>query len=91
MISITPLDLWTDLIETVGPITDLITIIDSITITDITGRITGPLTIKILENRAPCVDQNHKTADCKNIRDDSGTILEMHPTYQTCAKMTPLY
>jgi hypothetical protein len=37
----------------------------------------------------PLCGQNHKTADCKNIRDDSGNVLEMHPTYQTCSKCPP--
>jgi hypothetical protein len=34
----------------------------------------------------PLCGKNHKITDCKNIRDDSGKILDMHPTYGVCSK-----
>ena len=33
-----------------------------------------------------CGHHNHKTTDCKNMRDDNGKILEMLPTYGVCNK-----
>jgi len=33
-----------------------------------------------------CGMSNHKTTECKNMRDDSGKILEMLPTYGVCSK-----
>jgi hypothetical protein len=34
----------------------------------------------------PLCGQSHKAEDCKNLRDDSGKILEMHPTHGVCSK-----
>jgi len=33
-----------------------------------------------------CGYSNHRTTDCKNIKDDSGKILDMLPTYGVCSK-----
>ncbi len=33
-----------------------------------------------------CGQQNHKTTECRNMRDDNGKILEMLPTYGVCSK-----
>ena len=38
----------------------------------------------------PLCGQGHKAEECKNIRDDSGKIMEMHPTHGVCSKC-PLY
>jgi hypothetical protein len=48
-----------------------------------------PPNTKPVKDYCPLCGQGHKTADCKNIRDDSGNVLEMHPTYQTCSKCPP--
>ena len=33
-----------------------------------------------------CGLQNHKTTDCKNMRNDSGTIVRVHPVQGTCGQ-----